>query len=273
MTVTTLSVPRSSGRVVSPARAVWLVVEGYWVWYRRNWRSSVVSSFMLPVLFLVAMGMGLGSQVSPGPATLGLPYVVYLAPAVLVASAVQTAAFESTYPILSGFKWTQIYWGIVASPVTVAQLVAGQFTWIALRLLSAVAAYLVVAAAFGALSGPGVLLALPVAVLTSLAFCSWVVALAASIDSEGQAFNAVFRFVVLPMTLFGGTYYPISQLPAWLQPLAWVTPMWHGNELARTVSFGPADWPATWGHLGYLVVLSVGGVLLAGQRFRVRLMV
>lgn len=273
MTTEVLSPPRSTGRVLSSPRAVALVVEGLWAWYRRNWRATVMSSVLQPVMFLVAMGYGLGSQIKPGPATGGLDYVVYLAPAVLVASALQTAAFESTYPILSSFKWQQTYWGVISTPITIDQLLTGQLVWIALRLLSSGAAYLVIAALCGPLTGPGVLLALPVGVLTGMAFCSFIVALSASLNSEGQAFNAVFRFVVLPMTLFAGTYYPITQLPGWIRPLAWITPLWHGNELARTAAFGPVDWLATAMHLGYLVALLVAGVLLARWRFRVRLMV
>jgi len=123
----------SSGRVLGRVRAALIVVEGLWTWYRRNWRATVVSSVVQPVLFLLALGFGLGSQVAPTEATGGLRYVVYLAPALLVATAVQIAAFESTYPILSAFKWQQTYLGIAASPITPAQILGGQLTWMTQR--------------------------------------------------------------------------------------------------------------------------------------------
>ena len=94
----------STGRVVGSWRAAWLRVEGHWTWYRKHWKSSLYSSGLQPVLFLAAMGLGFGSQVQPGPATNGLSYLHYVAPALLVASACQMAVFESSYPVLSGFK-------------------------------------------------------------------------------------------------------------------------------------------------------------------------
>src|SRR5947208_16864293 len=97
------------GRVSGPARSALLVTEAFWIWYRTNWRSSAVSSVVLPVMFLLALGFGFGSQVRPGAATGGLGYAEYLAPALMVATAMGLAAFESTYPVLSAFKWQGQY--------------------------------------------------------------------------------------------------------------------------------------------------------------------
>jgi lipooligosaccharide transport system permease protein len=268
---TTLSSQKTTGRVVGPVRAALLVVAGRWTWYRRNWRATVVSSVLQPVLMLLALGLGFGSQVQPGAATGGLAYAVYLAPALLAVSAVQNAAMESTYPVLSAFKWQKVYWAITATPVTSGELVGGQLLWIALRLLFSGAAYLVVAAALGVVHGPGILLSLLFAVLTGMAFSAPLVAFSATIQSEGQQFNALFRFVVLPMTLFAGTFFPITQLPIFMWPLAWVTPLWHGTELARGAAFGTLHWLPAVGHTAYLVAWCAIGVVLARWRFRVRL--
>ncbi|GLZ39675.1 ABC transporter permease [Actinokineospora sp. NBRC 105648] len=262
-----------TAHVPSPPRAAWLVVEGLWTWYRRNWRSSVVSSVLQPVLYLVALGFGFGSQVRAGAATEGLPYVQYLAPALLVASATQTAAFESTYPVLSAFKWQRTYLGVTATPITSGQLVAGQLTWIVLRLGFSAVAFLLVAALLGALTGPGVLLSLVFALLTAMAFAAPVVAYAATIDSEGQQFNVVFRFIVMPMTMFAGTFFPVEQLPAWVRPLVWLTPLWHGTELSRAAAFGSMELLPTLGHLAYLVALLGVGAHLARRTFLRRLAV
>jgi lipooligosaccharide transport system permease protein len=265
----------SPSRTLTGWAAPLRVVEGLWAWYRRNWRATVVSSLLQPLLMLVAFGVGFGSLIDrsarAAQATGGVPYLVYLAPALLAVSAVQTAAFESSYPILSSFKWRRTYEGIVATPITPGQLAVGQLTWIALRLTMSGAAYLLVVTLFGAVRGPGVLAALVFAVLCGMAFSGLMVAFSAAQETEGGAFSAIFRFVVLPMTLFSGTFFPISQLPSVVQPVAWISPLWHGTELARGVALGTLRvWPAV-GHVGYLTALLVVGVRLTCWQYRLRL--
>jgi lipooligosaccharide transport system permease protein len=258
-------------RVVSSLHASLLFVEGAWTWYRRNWKATVVSSVGLPVLYLLAMGLGFGSQVRPGALTGGVSYLQYLTPALIATAAVQTAAGESTFPILSGFKWQKHYLGAAATPITPAQIVGGQFIWIGLRLFLSCAAFVAVAAAIGAVTSAGVLLSLVFAVMTGLSFAAPVVAFAASIKGEGNAFNPLFRFVVVPMTLFAGTFFPVSSLPAVVRPIAWITPLWHGTELARGAAFGTLRlWP-TIGHIAFLLALMAVGVALSRRRFRIRL--
>lgn len=258
-------------RVVSPIRAYFLVVEGNWTWYRRNWKATVVSSIGLPVLYLLAMGLGFGSQVRPSAITGGTSYLVYLTPALVAMAATQTGANEATFPVLSGFKWQKHYLGIASTPITPVQVAGGQFVWITFRLILSSGAFLAVAAAIGAVTGPGVLLSLLFSILTGLSFAAPVVAFAASIKGEGNTFNPFFRFVLVPMTLFAGTFFPVSSLPVWLRPIAWITPLWHGTELARGAEFGTLrPWP-TIGHLAYLLALLAIGIGLSRWRFRVRL--
>ncbi|MGH3798750.1 MAG: ABC transporter permease [Pseudonocardiaceae bacterium] len=273
--MTAVEAVRCTGRVLPGWRAALLVVEERWLWYRRNWRATAISSLLQPLLFLAAFGVGFGRLIDASgraaQATGGVPYLVYLAPALLVIGAVQTAAFESTYPILSAFKWQRTYWGVTATPVTPGQLASGQLAWIALRLMVSGAAYLLVVALFGGMRGLGALVALVFAVLCGMAFSAPLVAFSAAQENEGTAFTAVFRFVVMPMMLFSGTFFPISQLPGVIQLLAWLSPLWHGTELARGVALGTvALWPAV-GHVAYLTALLLAGVLLSRWRFRVRL--
>jgi lipooligosaccharide transport system permease protein len=263
--------PRSTGRTVGSIRAGLLVLESMWTWYRRNWKATVFSSVGLPVLYLLAMGLGFGSQVRAGSVPGGVTYLAYLAPALLPAGAVQTAAGECTFPVLSGFQWSKTFIGITATPITPGQLLFGEVLWVGTRLVVSSAAYLLVALAIGAVTGPGILLSLVFGVCTGLAFGAPVIAFAATVGSDGRAFNAVFRFIVLPMSLFAGTFFPITQLPAWVRPVAWITPMWHGTELARGAEFGTLGWAAALVHVGYLVALFTVGILLARWRFRVRL--
>jgi lipooligosaccharide transport system permease protein len=269
--MTTTGRQRSTGTVPSQARGALLVVEGLWTWYRRNWRSTAISTVLQPALFLVALGIGFGSQVQPGPATLGLPYVQYLAPALLAATTMQAASFESTYPILSGFKWQRTYWAVIATPIGAAELLIGQLVWLAARLAFSAAAFLVVALALGAVAGPGILLSLVFAVLTGMACAAPIVAYAATIEGEGQQFNVIFRFIVMPMMMFSGTFFPVEQLPDWVRPIVWLTPLWHGTELCRGVALGAIDVLPAAGHTLYLLVLFGVGAHLARRNFVRRL--
>lgn len=262
---------QSAGRALPGWRAALLVVEGLWTWYRRNWRASLISSVLQPLLLLLAFGVGFGTLVGTSEAIGGVPYLVYLAPALLAMAAVQNAAMESTWPIMSAFKWQRTYEAIIATPVTIPQLLAGQLLWITLRLLFSGTAYLVVIALFGGITGWGALGALMFAVLCGMAFSAPVVALAAATKREDSVFNALLRFVVLPMTLFSGTFFPVSQLPAWGQALAWLSPLWHGTELARGAAFGTLRPLPAAGHVLYLSALLMIGVLLARWRYAKRL--
>ncbi|WP_082393234.1 ABC transporter permease [Nocardia arizonensis] len=267
-TSATASSPRPA---VHPVFGVWLVVEGYWASYRRSWRSSAAAGLLQPVLLLLAFGLGYGSHVRPGESTWWLPYSVYLAPALLAAAAVQTAAVESTFPVLAAFKWERTYQRIVTTPITPDQVLAGQLVWIAARILLSGAVFLTVACLLGMIRDTWVLVSLLLSVLCGIAFAAPLVAYAASLTSEGQEFNAVFRFVVTPMMLFSGTFFPLALLPSSVRWIAWVTPLWHGTELARGAALGVLPvWPAL-GHTAYLVAMAVAGVLVARRRFARRL--
>lgn len=271
MTVT-LSRNRSTGRVVPGWRAALLVVEGRWTWYRRNWRATLVSSVLQPLLVLLAFGVAFGSMVRAGVETGGVSYLQFLAPALLAMAALQNAATESTWPIQSAFKWQRTYLAISSTPVTSSQMADGQLLWITLRVAVSGAAYLAVIALFGGIPDVGgALAALGFATLCAMAFSAPVVAFSASIKNERNAFNALFRFVVVPMTLFSGTYFPITNLPMWVQVLAWVSPLWHGTELARGAALGTLTPGKVALHAGYLTVLVVAGWLLARWRYAKRL--
>lgn len=269
----TVSSPSSTGRVVSSWRAAWLRVEGHWIWFRRYWTSSLYSLGLQPVLFLAAMGLGFGSQVRPGAATGGLSYLHYVAPALLVAALVQNAVSESSWPVLSGFKWQKDFVAVTATPVTPGQLLGGQLIWVALRIGIAGVVYAVVALAFGAWLNAGVLLVVLVGILTGLACATPVMVMAATTYDEGERFSSLFRFVVIPMVLFAGTFFPVEQIPLWLRWLAWISPLWHGNELARGATLGGLDPLPALGHLAFLLALFAVGGLAARHFFYRRLAV
>ncbi|MBA0126347.1 ABC transporter permease [Haloechinothrix sp. YIM 98757] len=264
---------QSPGRVVHPLRAAWLRVEGQWMWYRRYWRSNLYSSGLQPLLFLAAMGLGFGSQVEPGPDTGGVDYLHFVAPTLLVSGAMMIAVFESTWKVASGFQWQRQYVAVISTPITPGQVFGGELMWVGMRLLLSAVVYGVVAGALGAWLGPGALLVVLVGVLTGLACAAPIMALSATVRNPSNAFSALLRFVVMPVMLFSGTFFPISYIPVPARMLAWISPLWHGNELARAAALGGGEWLPLAGHGAFLVVLLLGGGLLARSRFYRRLVV
>jgi lipooligosaccharide transport system permease protein len=239
---------------------------------RRYWRSVVIVGVITPVLFVVALGVGLGKVVnSHGGHHLGVPYLDFVAPAFLTSAALQVAANEATYPVMAGFKWLRFFHGMAATPLSSRQICDGTLLWIGLRVFVNSAVYLAIIAAFGGVPRVEALLSVLAATLVGVAFAAPVLALSASVEAEGQAFNILARFVVTPMFLFSGTFYPISQLPAWGEWLARITPLWHGTQLARASALGHMSGPVALGHVAYLLAWLVVGLLLARWRFRWRI--
>ena len=230
--------------------------------YRRTWRGSVFGSFLTPLLYLTAMGIGLGSLVAKGGSTMlgGVDYLHFLGPGILASSCMQTASFESTYPIMGKISWRRNYEAILATPIQVHHLVIGELSWIAFRLTTMSAVFMVVLTGFGIPRSPLALLAIPAAVLTGLAFSAPIIAFAATRTND-SGFAALFRFVVNPLFLFSGTFFPVSQLPDAVEWVAAATPLYHGVALVRgaVLDAMPSTWPL---HLGYLVVfLGVTSVI------------
>jgi lipooligosaccharide transport system permease protein len=217
------------------------VVELRAMQYRRTFRASIFSSFLSPVLFLASMGIGLGMYVNQSPSATaalgGLTYLQFLAPGLLAATAMQSAAFESTFPIMAGLEWQKVFHAMYATPIRPRDIVLGNLTWIAIRLTSISAIFVIVMTLFGAAASPLILLAIPAAVLTGMAFATPIAAFSAT-QRTPEKFNAVFRFGITPLFLFSGTFFPISNLPPLIQPIAWLSPLWHGVELSRALALG-----------------------------------
>jgi lipooligosaccharide transport system permease protein len=247
----------------------------YWAYqYKRTWRGSVISTLLSPVLFLAAMGLGLGTLVnrSRTGGVDGVDYLTFLAPGLLAASAMQTAVGESTYPVMSSIKWIKTYHAMLATPLGVLDVMVGHLIWIATRVFVSSAVYLVVMALFGATRSALVLFALPAGVLTGMAFSTPVVAFAAGRDNDA-GFAALFRFGVTPMFLFSGVFFPIGQLPPVFEQVAYLTPLWHGVDLCRSLALGTATPGPTLLHVGYLGAWLVAGAAAAAVTYRRRLYV
>ena len=215
------------------------VLEHRAVQYRRTFRSSVFSSFLSPVLFLTAMGLGLGGYVdrSGGTALGGLTYLQFLAPGLLAATVMQAAAFEATFPIIGGLNWQRTFHAMYATPLSPRDIALGNLLWMAIRLGMIATVFTVVIIAFGAAHSPLVVLGIPVAVLTGMAFGAPIAAYSATQRTPNK-FNVIFRFGITPLFLFSGTFFPIESLPGFLQPVAWLSPLWHGVDLTRGLVVG-----------------------------------
>lgn len=247
----------------------------YWLTnYRRTWRGSIYTSFLSPVLYLGAMGLGLGKLVDVhGTARLGgVSYLAFLAPGLLAAAAMQGGVEESTYPVLGSVKWRRTYYAAAASPLRPSDIFHGHLLFTIMRLAMNSAIFLAVMGAFGAITSPWVLAAVPVAVLTGLAFAAPIEAWAITV-SKDTSFALVFRFGMIPLFLFSGTFFPVTQLPAWIRPLAYATPLWHGVALCRSLSLGTATLGGALVHIGYLAALAAVSIAVGNRTYRRRLCV
>ncbi len=244
-----------------PSRSAIRVFEHDLLVFRRGLRSYVISGLTQPFLYLVSMGLGLGVYVnrSSTAALGGVSYLEFVAPALLITSAMFTAAFETTHPIMAKFEWTKTYWAALNTPLASVDLLAGELLWIAFRLTVLATLFLGVMAVLGAVVSPLAILAIPVAVLTGLAFAAPIIAFTAT-QKRDTWFNALFRFGITPLFLFSGTFFPIERLPIFVQPIAWVTPLYHGVTLARNLALGRPELLADLVHLGALLLFIALGV-------------
>jgi len=241
------------------------VVEREALVYARLWRGLAFTTFVQPALYLAAMGIGLGGLVSAHSGSVdGLTYLEFVAPGLLVASAVQLAASESMWPVLGGVKWMRQFHGVVATPIAPGELFSGFVLWTALRSMLGAAAFLFIAAVLGAVPSAWGVFAIPAAGLCAAAFSAPLAAYSIRLESD-VAFPLIMRLVVLPLFLFSGTFFPVSQLPASLRWLAVLSPLWHGVELARAATTGDFSPAADLAHVAVLAA-CVGASAVVGVR-------
>ena len=253
-------------------------LETEWLTYRQAWRGSVFSSFLGPLLYLGAIGFGLGSLVDADSGVLGtardgspVTYLGFLAPALVAATGVQVAAGEGIFGTMARTKWRRTWFTAIGTPLMPGDLALGHVLWISARGGLAAVVYALVAVVLGAMPLSGVLPAVGAGVLGGMSLgallTGWLVR-----SSEEHMMNAAQRFVVIPMFLFSGVFFPVDQLPGWMAAIARLTPMWHAVVLARQGAVGIAAPWGTWTHLGYLLALVAVGFALAATGMRKRLL-
>lgn len=246
----------------------------YWVTsYRRTWRATIFSSFVLPLFYVLAMGVLLGGFIDAGDAQLeGAPsYLAFVAPGLVAANAMQVVMSETTWPVMGMIKWHRTYYAMTASPLAVVDIVAAQLLFVMFRAATSCGIFLLVMAPFGVFeSWVGVLLAWPVTVLVGLGFAGVFHAFSSTVHSE-TGFSVLYRLLVVPLFLFSGAFFPISNLSAPLEWVARLMPLWHGVDLVRMLVLGDLRPGAALLHLSYLVMLSLVGWVLAVRRLDKRL--
>jgi len=245
------------------------VVEAELVTYRRTWRGTVISSFVNPVLFLSAMGLGLGSLIDSSSADLGLSYLTFVASGLMAATAMQAGAGEGSFPVMAGIKWRKEFHATITTPLSPADIVYGRFLWSIIRLGFILVVFALISVLFGALEIGHALLAVPPGILTGVAFTTVVTAFTVTQEDE-TSLSTLFRFGITPLFLFSGTFFPISQLPDLIKPIAYATPLFHGVELVRKIALPGVDESVVtsipiWVHVAYLIVMTAIGIVLAAR--------
>jgi lipooligosaccharide transport system permease protein len=250
------------------------VWESHFTLYRTIWRSNVLGAFVQPFLYLLGMGLGVGALVDRGAEseTLldGLTYYQYLAPGLLATTAMMISAQESMWPVMAGFRWQRTFHAQAASPLSPAEITGGLALWQITRAVIAVSGVAAVLAVVEGTRSWGLLLAIPFGGLTGVAFAAPITAWSATRERE-DSFPTILRFGIMPLFLFGGAFYPVSQLPDRLEPVAEVTPLWHGVELCRAAVHGRLGFTDAVGHVAVLGTFAVVGWGLSRLAFARRL--
>ncbi|MBD8869833.1 ABC transporter permease [Nocardioides donggukensis] len=246
----------------------------YWLTvYRRTWRGSVITSFLTPLFYVLAMGVLLGGFIQVAPERLegATSYLAFVAPGLVAAQSMQLVVGEVTYPVMGMVKWNRIAFGMTATPLGPADVVNAHLGFLVFRLATVSGVFLAVLAPFGVLTSPaGAVGAFLTQILVGLAFATPIYGLSAGLRNEA-AFALVFRLGIIPMFLFSGAFFPVGNLSPALETLARLTPLWHGVDLTRMFTLGTLEAGPALVHLGYLLAMAGLGYLWVVRRLTRRL--
>ena len=248
---------------VKPRRwGSWYVAEHRITSMRAYAQTIVATSIGNPLVYLFALGVGLAALVPQGieSGSGTVSYLAFVAPALLATAAVTVAAEESTYPFMMGFKWNPIFFAMNAAPISGNQITNGMIISIVARMLPTTLIYFLVMLPFGAVPSPLGAFGVLTATFTGVAVGVVISSYTAGIEEDKGQMAMIMRFGITPMFLFSGTFFPLTQLPIFLQWIGWISPLWHGTELGRVLAYGMVE-PAwlTAVHVLYLAALAVVG--------------
>ncbi len=249
---------------------LWHFLENQFVRYRATWTSTIITSILFPIMFLVSIGFGLGTQIDDTSSLGTDDYASFVGPGILAAVALIQAGSLSLWPTLGAIKWEGTYQAALSTPLTAAELATGHILWIGFRVVVGASFYLAVLALFGIVASPLGLLAPLVAGLTGLSIAAPLSAYSATRESD-NTFSLINRVGLTPMFLFSGAFFPVAQLPDSVEWVSKVIPVSHGVELSRnlvngTISAGPAAL-----NVGVLVLWAGLGWAMAIRTFEARL--
>ena len=241
-----------------------MLIERNYRSFRRTW-SIIVSGFFEPVFFLFAMGVGIGAMV--GDVDLGdgrtVPYGVFVAPALLAASAMNGAVFDSTTNVFFKLKYAKLYDSVLSTPLGPRDVAVGEIGWALLRGLVYSGAFLLVATAAGTERSWWALLAVPAATLIGWAFAS--VGMASATYMRTWADFDWIQLAIMPMFLFSATFFPLTTYPPAVQWAVQATPLYHGVAMTRELMLGEVT-VAMLGHVGYLTAMGLLGTIWTAGR-------
>jgi lipooligosaccharide transport system permease protein len=236
--------------------------------YSHTWQMNILPNFFEPFFYLVAIGFGLGRFVESID---GIEYASYIAPGLAATSSMYGASFDATFNVFVKLHFDKLYDAVTVTPLSAEDVVLGELMWAITRSLLYGLPFVAIAALFGLVESPWALLA-PVAVAAT-GFCFGTIALTfTAFIPTIDLYSFFFTLFITPMFLFSGIFFPIDTLPAWAQPLAWFSPLFHAAALFRELfGVGGSGAGAALGHLAWL--LGLGAILfpVAPNVFRVRL--
>ncbi|MEN9731156.1 MAG: hypothetical protein RL488_466 [Actinomycetota bacterium] len=253
----------------------WFVAE-YRLRNMSKWIGAIIA-FGLgnPVLYLLSVGIGIGALVNAaqGPNGVdGVNYLTFLAPALLATSAIQAAMDETSFPTLQGFVWDKSFFSMNATQLRGGDIVGGIMIASFTRCLFNTFVYAMVLWAFGAITPGTIPVLLVSAIFAGLAFASAMLAATSFVKQDDGFFALVGRFIIAPMFMFSGTFYPLTNLPIYLQWIGWVSPVWHATDIGRALSYGHEVTPGLMAiHFAYLAAMLAGGLFIGTRQFNRRL--
>lgn len=239
--------------------AVWLRNAHVW---RRSWKTSLVGSLGEPLFYFLGLGYGLGTLV---PSLDGRPYLHFVAPGLMLSSAMYSATIEATYNTFTKMEHQRVFASMVIAPLGFEEIVLGEVLWAVTKGLLSGGMVLVLALLFGVGTPWPAVLGLPLLVLGGVIFASLGL-LVTSVARGYDSFNYYFTLVVSPMFFFSGIFYPVHRLGPWVEAVAWVFPLTHLVRVARGLFFGAAGATPLWAELLWVSIFAAVALCLAVRR-------
>ena len=249
---------------VRPSHRVRHLLEHNVIVYRSVW-WVIAAGFFEPVFYLFSIGIGLGKLIGdvPGPTGEMVPYAAFVAPAMLAASAMNGAVYESTFNIFFKIRYGNTYKAILATPIGPGDIATGEIVWSLFRGALYSTGFIIVMAVMGLIESPWGILALPATLLIGFAFGAVGMA-ATTFMRSWQDFDLV-NMVTLPLFLFSATFYPLDVYPEFFQRFTQFSPLYHGTELVRSLTLGAFD-AGLWVNIAVLVGMGLAGSAVIGPR-------